>query len=267
MSWYSSPEREVNWRWTTNWRSLLTSELVCDSMSRCMAVLFPVPELATGGLSLAAMPKGVLRALMEIASPGHGEEPSLWLPLSVSHSGNTLFLAVGILEIPITSAVVFPLLPHHGYSEFGCRLRQSSPSVIQVLRIGACQGLLLCIEAKLVHAFSQMREMSGVSCCLNKITHRLTHMQTILLRDNALLNSLPLFHLSSLCLHGHSSCVTGCFLFGVVCGVLVCCLVCLLFGGFFLAVGMQPHKSEPAHIAPRLVQKKKLSESQAPTSR
>ena len=55
----------------------------------------------------------------------------LLLPLSVSHSGNTLFLAVGILEIPITSAVVFPLLPHHGYSEFGCRLRQSSPSVIQ----------------------------------------------------------------------------------------------------------------------------------------
>ena len=53
MTWYSSPEREVNWRWTTSWRSLLTSELVCDSMSQCMAVLFPVPVLATGGLSLA----------------------------------------------------------------------------------------------------------------------------------------------------------------------------------------------------------------------
>ena len=66
--------------------------------------------------------------------PPWGEEPDmqlLWLPRSTSHSGNTLFLAVGILEIPITSAVVFPLLPHHGYSEFGCRLRQSSPSVIQ----------------------------------------------------------------------------------------------------------------------------------------
>ena len=53
MTWYSSPEREVNWRWTTSWRSLLTSELVCDSMLQCMAVLFPVPVLATGGLSLA----------------------------------------------------------------------------------------------------------------------------------------------------------------------------------------------------------------------
>ena len=53
MTWYSSPESEVNWRWTTSWRSLLTSELVCDSMSQCMAVLFPVPVLATGGLSLA----------------------------------------------------------------------------------------------------------------------------------------------------------------------------------------------------------------------
>ena len=50
MTWYSSPEREVNWRWTC--RSLLTNELVCDSMSQCMAVLFPVPVLATGGLSL-----------------------------------------------------------------------------------------------------------------------------------------------------------------------------------------------------------------------
>ena len=52
MTWYSSPEREVNCRWTTSCRSLLTSELVCDSMSQCMAVLFPVPVLATGGLSL-----------------------------------------------------------------------------------------------------------------------------------------------------------------------------------------------------------------------
>ena len=40
----------------------------------------------------------------------------LWLSLSASHRGNTLSLAVGILEIPITSAVVFPL-PHQGYSE------------------------------------------------------------------------------------------------------------------------------------------------------
>ena len=43
--------------------------------------------------------------------PPWGEEPDmqlLWLPRSTSHSGNTLFLAVGILEIPITSAVVFP---------------------------------------------------------------------------------------------------------------------------------------------------------------
>ena len=55
MTWYSSPEREVNWRWTTSWRSLLTSERVCDSMSQCMAVLFPVPVLATGGLSLAVI--------------------------------------------------------------------------------------------------------------------------------------------------------------------------------------------------------------------
>ena len=53
MTWYCSSEREVNWRWTTSWRSLLTSELACDSMSQCMAVLFPVPVLATGGLSLA----------------------------------------------------------------------------------------------------------------------------------------------------------------------------------------------------------------------
>ena len=53
MTWYSSPKREVDWRWTTSWRSLLTSQLVCDSMSQCMAVLFPVPALASGGLSLA----------------------------------------------------------------------------------------------------------------------------------------------------------------------------------------------------------------------
>ena len=41
----------------------------------------------------------------------------LWLSLSASHRGHTLSLAVGILEIPITSAVVFALLPHQGYSE------------------------------------------------------------------------------------------------------------------------------------------------------
>ena len=39
------------------------------------------------------------------------------LSLSVSHRGNSLSLVVGVLEIPITCAVVFPLLPHQGYGE------------------------------------------------------------------------------------------------------------------------------------------------------
>ena len=49
--------------------------------------------------------------------PPWGEELDkqlLWLLLGNSHSGNTLFLVIGILEIPIMNAVVFPLLPHHG---------------------------------------------------------------------------------------------------------------------------------------------------------
>ena len=53
MTWCSSPERVVNRTCNTNCRSLLTSELVCDSMSLCMAALFAVSVLATGGLSLA----------------------------------------------------------------------------------------------------------------------------------------------------------------------------------------------------------------------
>ena len=51
-TWCSSPARVVNRRCTTNCRSLLTSELVCDSMSLCMAALFTVSVLASGGLSL-----------------------------------------------------------------------------------------------------------------------------------------------------------------------------------------------------------------------
>ena len=104
------------------------------------------------------------------------------------------------------------------------------------VRIDVCQGLLLSIKAKLVHASSQKRE---VSLCLLLLeqdysdTNELVEGQDIL---RVLLNSLPLSHLSSLCLQGHASCITGCFLFLVSflgCG-------CLLFGGFFLAVGMQP---------------------------
>ena len=108
------------------------------------------------------------------------------------------------------------------------------------LRIDVCQGLLLSIKAKLVHASSQMREISVCLLLLEQdysqdysYTNEFVEGQDIL---RALLNSLPLSHLSSLCLQGHASCITGCFLFLVSflgCG-------CLLFGGFFLAVGMQP---------------------------
>ena len=57
---------------------------------------------------------------------GHATAASFSL---VSHRGYTLSLVVGILEIPITSAVVFPLLPHQGYGE--CALPSASLSVTQ----------------------------------------------------------------------------------------------------------------------------------------
>ena len=109
-----------------------------------------------------------------------------------------------------------------------------------VLRIDVCQGLLLSIKAKLVHASSQMREISVCLLLLEQdysqdysYTNEFVEGQDIL---RALLNSLPLSHLSSLRLQGHASCVTGCFLFLVsFWAVVFCCL-----GASFLAVGMQP---------------------------
>ena len=38
---------------------------------------------------------------------------------------------LGILEIPIMNAVVFPSLPHHSINEFDCHLQPSSPPDIQ----------------------------------------------------------------------------------------------------------------------------------------
>ena len=60
---------------------------------------------------------------------------------------------------------------------------------------------------------------------------------------SALLNSLPLSHFSSLCLHGPTSCVAGCSLSGVlVLGVGGFCLF-VFFGWLFaccLSGGLQP---------------------------
>ena len=96
--------------------------------------------------------------------PPWGEEldkPFMWLLCAISHGGNTLFLVIGILEIPIMNAVVFPSLPHLGINEFDCHLQPNSLPDIQsgsILSLvdcsvscalecsGACPGLLLCVD-------------------------------------------------------------------------------------------------------------------------
>ena len=62
------------------------------------------------------------------------------------------------------------------------------------MRIDVCQELLLSIKAKLVHASSQMREISVCLLLLEQDhsdTHEFVEGQDLL---SALLNSLPLFH-------------------------------------------------------------------------
>ena len=63
--------------------------------------------------------RGCIDMLLLLPPPwGGGTGHATTVSLSfVSHRGNTLSLVVGVLEIPIMSAVVFPLLPHHGYGE------------------------------------------------------------------------------------------------------------------------------------------------------
>ena len=95
------------------------------------------------------------------------------------------------------------------------------------MRIAVCQGLLLSITTKLVHASCQMKEVS-----LCHLLHEQDYSDTnefVAGQDilRALLNSLPLSHLSLLCLQGHASCVTGCFLF-----LVVCCFWVVVFGCF-----------------------------------
>ena len=57
---------------------------------------------------------------------------------------------------------------------------------------------------------------AGVVCCLNKITRRGAYLRVSSFEGqdllSTLLNSLPLFHFSSLCRHGPTSCVAGCSL-------------------------------------------------------
>ena len=150
---------------------------------------------------------------------------TLWLPLSVSHSGNTLFLAVGILEIPITSAVVFPLLPHQGYSKFGCRLRQSfchtggsnfvSTDLPVSCALEPAKGSCWALEQNLSTLLAKWGRCPGSPAAWTRL------LTGLLIRKRVCWGTRyteriaefvapvsPLF----IMLHGHTSCITGCFL-------------------------------------------------------
>ena len=123
-------------------------------------------------------------------------------------------LPSGILEFPITSPVVFPschimttvsLVTVCGkavhLTNRGSNFVPRGPA--SDLRIDVCQGLLLSIKAILVHASSQMREISVCLLLLERdysqvysqvysYTNKCVEGQDIL---RALLNSLPLSHL------------------------------------------------------------------------
>ena len=130
-----------------------------------------------------------------------------------------------ILEIPITSAVVFLQLPHHANCEplFITGAKQSSwQSVGPILIVGpaidrtvlkprrnACQGPLLSFHG---HALPCLCMQYFDSLCLLPLvqddpgTYGLVEGQDIL---SAWRNSLPLSHLHSLSLHDRKSCITG----------------------------------------------------------